>query len=172
MAATSPPVSIDVLDRETGQTGTIPAPAGRVITGGLHLSDDGRHAVFEAEIPAKPCPPFPDCCLPPTNPGCPAVPALCPRSADRHDRKPAAAPARCAVRDQSGDLGPAPTAVVSGQGVTVTAVDRLSEHELSVAITVDHLAATGTCTLAVTNSGTGPGPTAGDTGGCTCLTIT
>ena len=67
---------------------------------------------------------------------------------------------------------PAPTAVVSSQGVTVTAVNRISEHELSVVITVDDLAATGTRTLAVTNSGTGPGPTAGDTGGCTCLTIT
>ena len=338
--------SIGVLDRETGQTDTIPAPAGRVITGGLHLSDDGRHAVFEAEIPAKPCPPFPDCCLPPTNPGCPAVPGafVHDRQTDTTESLPLPPPdAQYAtnpaisgdgrwvaydivsgtpqdpegvrgetwlydrqtgvvepvsvrpdgtvggsreptisddgryvafigelgldptipptppysglyVRDMAEDrtsflarnvfdvpvqfpqvsdptladdgryiaftspnatlvgddtngvsdifvraiptpdiesvtpaslprgtsatltivgtgFAPVPTAIVSGQGVTVTAVNRISEHELSVAIIVDDLAATGTRTLAVTNSGTGPGPTAGDTGGCTCLTI-
>jgi hypothetical protein len=70
-------------------------------------------------------------------------------------------------------FAPAPTAGVSGDGVAVTAVTRVSEHELSVAITVGELAPTGARTLFVKNTGTGPGPVAGDTGGCSgCLTIT
>jgi len=70
-------------------------------------------------------------------------------------------------------FAPAPTAGVAGTGVTVAAVTRVSEHELSVTITVDSLAPTGARTLSVTNTGTGPGPTAGDTGACVnCLSIT
>jgi hypothetical protein len=70
-------------------------------------------------------------------------------------------------------FAPGPTAGVSGEGVAVTAVTRVSEHELSVAITVDGVAPTGARTLFVTNTGTGPGPAAGDTGACSgCLTIT
>ena len=55
----------------------------------------------------------------------------------------------------------------------MTAVTRVSEHELSVRITVDGLAPTGVRTVSVKNTGTGPGPAAGDTGACNgCLTIT
>lgn len=66
-----------------------------------------------------------------------------------------------------------PTVWVSGAGVTVTGVTRVSEHELLVAVTVETGAPTGSRTIFVTNSGTGPGPTVGDTGSCGgCLTIT
>jgi hypothetical protein len=69
-------------------------------------------------------------------------------------------------------FAPQPTVQV-GAGVSVTAVTRVSEHELSVRITVDGLAQTGVRTVSVKNTGTGPGPAAGDTGACNgCLTIT
>jgi len=69
-------------------------------------------------------------------------------------------------------FAPQPTVQV-GAGVSVTAVTRVSEHELSVRITVDGLAQMGVRTVSVKNTGTGPGPAAGDTGACNgCLTIT
>lgn len=70
-------------------------------------------------------------------------------------------------------FAPAPTARVSGEGVAVTAVTRISEHELSVALRVDESAPTGARTISVKNTGTGPGLAAGDTGRCdSCLTVT
>ena len=70
-------------------------------------------------------------------------------------------------------FAPDPTVWVSGAGVTVTGVTRVSEHELLVALTADTGAPIGTRTIFVKNSGTGPGPTAGDTGFCSgCLAIT
>jgi Tol biopolymer transport system component len=69
-------------------------------------------------------------------------------------------------------FAPQPT-VQAGEGVSVTAVTSVSEHQLSVRITVSALAATGVRTVLLKNTGTGPGPAAGDTGVCnSCLTIT
>ena len=69
-------------------------------------------------------------------------------------------------------FAPQPT-VQAGEGVSVTAVTRVSEHELSVRIAVSGLAPTGLRAVSVKNTGTGPGPAAGDTGACNgCLTIT
>jgi Tol biopolymer transport system component len=87
---------------------------------------------------------------------------------------PAVPRGRSVILNIVGDgFAPAPTAGVSGEGVAVTAVTRLSEHKLSVKIKVDKLALTGPRTVIVKNTGTGPGPTAGDSGACSgCLTIT
>jgi hypothetical protein len=70
-------------------------------------------------------------------------------------------------------FAPSPKVNVSGAGVSVTSVKQVSEHELTVSIVVDLGAATGARSVIVTNTGTGPGPAAGDTGACSgCLTIT
>jgi hypothetical protein len=70
-------------------------------------------------------------------------------------------------------FAPSPKVNVSGAGVSVTSVKQVSEHELRVSIVVDPGAATGARSVIVTNTGTGPGPAAGDTGACSaCLTIT
>ncbi len=70
-------------------------------------------------------------------------------------------------------FAPQPTVQVLGAGAAVTAVTRVSEHELSVDITVDQPAPTGPRTIVVSNTGTGPGPAAADSTRCgSCLTVT
>jgi hypothetical protein len=69
-------------------------------------------------------------------------------------------------------FAPAPVVSLSGAGATVGAVSYVSEHELSLSITVASDAPTGARSVTVRNSGTGPGLSAGDSGTCgNCLSV-
>jgi hypothetical protein len=153
----------DLLD---GRTTLVTRGANLGGIGNISLSDDGRYVAFDswsADLVANDTNGVKDIFVR-------AYPTPVVRSVD-----PALVPHGTSTKmTVTGDgFAPSPKVNVSGAGVSVTSVKQVSEHELRVSIVVDPGAATGARSVIVTNTGTGPGPAAGDTGACSaCLTIT
>jgi IPT/TIG domain len=155
-----------VRDLVDGRTTLVARNSSIFCGSGVSISDDGRYVALDSSCADL----VPDDTNGVRDIFVRAYPTPVVRSID-----PAMVPRGASTKiTVTGDgFAPSPNVTVSGAGVVVASVKRVTDHELRVSVIVDPGATSGARSVIVTNTGTGPGPTAGDTGGCSsCLVIT